>query len=57
MRGCHQGGPLMSKIAYRVAGLSLATVLACGLATSANAQLVAHKDLSLAMATAIGQSF
>jgi len=45
----------MSKIAYRVAGLSLATVLACGLATSANAQLVAHKDLYLARATAIAQ--
>ncbi len=45
----------MSKIAYRVAGLSLASALACGLVTSANAQLVAHKDLSLAMATAIAQ--
>jgi uncharacterized protein GlcG (DUF336 family) len=41
----------MFKTAYRLAGLSLASALACGAATSANAQLVAHKDLTLAMAT------
>ena len=45
----------MSKIALRIAGVSVASVLACGLATSANAQLLAHKDLSLAMATTIAQ--
>ena len=39
----------------RIAALSFASALACGLATSANAQLLAHKDLSLAMATAIAQ--
>jgi len=32
-------------------GLSLATALACGAASSANAQLLTHKDISLAMAT------
>src|SRR5262245_26682429 len=42
----------MSKI-HRLAGLSLATALACGLATSANAQLLQHKDLSSAIATTI----
>jgi uncharacterized protein GlcG (DUF336 family) len=39
----------MSKI-HRLAGVSLATALACGLATSANAQLLQHKDLSSATA-------
>ena len=42
----------MSKI-HRLAGASLATALACGLATSANAQLLQHKDLSSAIATTI----
>ena len=41
----------MSKIALRVAGISLAAALAG--ATSANAQVLTHKDLSLAMATTI----
>ena len=41
----------MSKIALRVAGISLAAALAG--ATSANAQVLVHKDLSLAMATTI----
>jgi uncharacterized protein GlcG (DUF336 family) len=41
----------MFKTANRLAGLSLASALACGAATSANAQLVTHKDLTLAMAT------
>src|SRR5207247_1363618 len=45
----------MSKVAYRVAGLSLASVMACGLAGLADAQLLARKDLSLAAATAIAQ--
>jgi uncharacterized protein GlcG (DUF336 family) len=44
----------MFKTTYLVAGLSLA--LACGTATSANAQLVAHKDLSLAMALTVAQT-
>ena len=43
----------MSKIAFRIAGVSVASALACGLAGSANAQLLTHKDLSLAMATTI----
>ena len=41
----------MSKIALRVAGVSLAAALAG--TTSANAQVLVHKDLSLAMATTI----
>jgi len=40
----------MSKIALHVAGISLAAALG---ASSANAQVLMHKDLSLAMATAI----
>ena len=43
----------MSTTAYRAAGLSLALALAGGVATSANAQVLVHKDLSLAMATTI----
>jgi uncharacterized protein GlcG (DUF336 family) len=46
----------MSKTAYRIAGLSLASALVCGLATAANAQLITHKDLSLAMATTIAKT-
>ncbi len=46
----------MSKTVIRIAGLSLASVLACGLATSANAQLVTHKDLTLAMAVTMAQT-
>jgi uncharacterized protein GlcG (DUF336 family) len=45
----------MSNIAYRIAGVSLAAAIA-GLAGSANAQLLTHKDLSLAMATEIAQT-
>jgi uncharacterized protein GlcG (DUF336 family) len=41
----------MIKVAYRLAGLSLASALACGAAATANAQLLTHKDISLAMAT------
>ena len=46
----------MSNTVVRIAGLSLASALACGLATSANAQLVTHKDLSLAMAVTMAQT-
>jgi uncharacterized protein GlcG (DUF336 family) len=46
----------MSKTVIRVAGLSLVSALACGLATSANAQLVTHKDLTLAMAVTMAQT-
>jgi hypothetical protein len=45
----------MSVTSSRVAGVSLAAVLV-GLATSASAQLLTHKDLSLAMATQIAQT-
>jgi uncharacterized protein GlcG (DUF336 family) len=44
----------MSRRAYLIAGLSLATMVAG--AFSVNAQLVARKDLSLAMATTIAQT-
>ena len=43
----------MSNIAYRAAGISLVSALAFGLAPAANAQVLNHKDLSLAMATTI----
>src|SRR5258706_6523038 len=46
----------MSKIAFHIAGVSVASALACGLAGSANAQLLAHKDISLAMATTIARA-
>jgi len=46
----------MSKTVIRIAGLSLASVFACGFVTSANAQLVTHKDLSLAMAITMAQT-
>jgi uncharacterized protein GlcG (DUF336 family) len=45
----------MSKTAYRVAGVSLVAALA-SVAGSASAQLLPHKDLSLAMATTIAQT-
>ena len=45
----------MSMTAHRVAGVSLAAVLV-GLATAASAQLLTHKDLSLAMATQIAKT-
>jgi uncharacterized protein GlcG (DUF336 family) len=41
----------MFKTANRLAGISVASALACGAATTANAQLITHKDISLAMAT------
>ena len=43
----------MSNIVCRAAGVALVSALAFGLAPAANAQLVTHKDLSLAMATTI----
>ena len=46
----------MSKTAFRVAGLSLAAAFVCGLAGSANAQLVAHKDISAAMALTMAET-
>jgi uncharacterized protein GlcG (DUF336 family) len=46
----------MFKVAYRLAGLSLASALACGAATTANAQLLVHKDLSLAMAVTMANT-
>ncbi len=46
----------MFKVASRLAGLSLASALACGAAGTANAQLLVHKDLSLAMATTMAMT-
>jgi uncharacterized protein GlcG (DUF336 family) len=46
----------MSKTAYRVAGISLAAAFACGLTGSANAQLIARKDLSTAMALTMAET-
>ncbi len=46
----------MSKTAYPLIGLSLASVLTLTLATAADAQLVTHKDLSLAMAVTMAQT-
>src|ERR1700730_16704032 len=46
----------MFTVAYRLAGLSLASALACGAAGSAHAQVLAHKDLSLAMATTMAMT-
>jgi len=46
----------MSKTALRVAGISLAAAIASGLAGSANAQLVARKDLSAAMALTMAET-
>jgi uncharacterized protein GlcG (DUF336 family) len=43
----------MFKIAYRTAGLLLVSALA---GTAANAQLLTHKDISLAMATTMAQT-
>jgi uncharacterized protein GlcG (DUF336 family) len=46
----------MFKTAIRLAGLSLASALACGAAGSANAQVLTHKDISLAMATTMAMT-
>jgi uncharacterized protein GlcG (DUF336 family) len=46
----------MSKTVLRIAGISLAAAFACGLIGSADAQLVARKDLSAAMALIMAQT-
>jgi uncharacterized protein GlcG (DUF336 family) len=46
----------MTKIAYRVAGLSAASVLAFGLAVPAHAQLATHKDLTTLMAITMAET-
>jgi len=46
----------MSKTALRIAGVSVVSALACGLVGPANAQLLTHKDISLAMATTIARA-
>jgi len=46
----------MPQNTFRIVGLSLASALACGLATSANAELLSHKDLSVEIATTIAQT-
>jgi uncharacterized protein GlcG (DUF336 family) len=46
----------MSNTAPRIVGISLAAALTCGLASSANAQLVARKDLSAAIAMAMAET-
>jgi uncharacterized protein GlcG (DUF336 family) len=44
----------MTQTAFRISGLSLASALA--LVTSANAELLSHKDLSVAVATTIART-
>ena len=46
----------MSKTALHMAGISLAAAIACSFAGSANAQLVAHKDISAAMALTMAET-
>jgi uncharacterized protein GlcG (DUF336 family) len=46
----------MSKVISRIAGVSFASALVCGVAASANAQILTHKDISLAMATTIARA-
>ena len=46
----------MRKTTLHVAGLSLAAAFACGLAGSADAQLVARKDISSAMALTMAET-
>ncbi|HEY6254744.1 MAG TPA: heme-binding protein [Xanthobacteraceae bacterium] len=46
----------MFKLGYRAVGLSLVSALACLAAGSANAQVLAHKDISLAMATTMAMT-
>ncbi len=46
----------MSKTALRTAGISLAAAIACSFASSANAQLVARKDITAAMALTIAET-
>src|SRR5258708_35278041 len=46
----------MSKTALCTAGISLAVAFACGFAGAANAQLVARKDISAAMALTMAET-
>jgi uncharacterized protein GlcG (DUF336 family) len=46
----------MSTTASRIAGVAVASAIACGLTGAANAQLLVHKDISLAMATTIARA-
>jgi uncharacterized protein GlcG (DUF336 family) len=46
----------MSQTTCRAAGLALAATLAAGFVTSANAQVLMHKDISIAMATTIAMT-
>jgi uncharacterized protein GlcG (DUF336 family) len=46
----------MSKTALHMAGISLAAAIASSFAGSANAQLVAHKDISAAMALTMAET-
>jgi uncharacterized protein GlcG (DUF336 family) len=46
----------MSKTVHRIAGVSLASAVAFGFAARAEAQLLTHKDLSLATATVIAMT-
>jgi len=46
----------MIRTASRIAGIVVASAIAGGLAGTANAQLLVHKDISLAMATTIARA-
>jgi uncharacterized protein GlcG (DUF336 family) len=46
----------MSTTSSRIAGVAVASAIACGLTGAANAQLLVHKDISLAMATTIARA-
>jgi uncharacterized protein GlcG (DUF336 family) len=46
----------MSRTTIRIAGFTLAAAFACGLAGSADAQLVARKDISAAMAMTMAET-
>jgi len=46
----------MSKIALRIVGISLGAAVAFGVAAPADAQLLTHKDLSVATATVIAMT-
>lgn len=46
----------MSTTASRLAGVAVASAIACGFSGPASAQLLVHKDISLAMATTIART-
>jgi uncharacterized protein GlcG (DUF336 family) len=46
----------MSTTASRLAGVAVASAIACGIGGPASAQLLVHKDISLAMATTIART-